>query len=143
MEARGIDVRQAGELIGTGYRQARRLHQIHMAAPPIRRALARGQIDSRVATELVRIFGIFAREDETPERVVALRRIDSLIERIVREQWPLRRLERYGARIAGGTPAGEEGAAEAEGSSAPAPEAVPRATGPLFAQKDGRMVIDV
>ena len=143
MEARGIDVRQAGELIGKGYRQARRLHQIHTAAPPIKRAVARGQIDARLATELVRIFGIFAREDETPERVVALRRIDSLIERIVREQWPLRRVERYGARIVGGTPVEEEGAAEAEGPSAPAPEAVSRASGPLFVQRDGRMVIDV
>lgn len=86
MEARGIDVREAGELMGKGYRQARRLLKLHTAAAPIKKALARGQIDSRVASELVRIFTVYAREDETPGNAIALRRIDSLIERIVREQ---------------------------------------------------------
>ena len=73
-----------------------------------------------------------------------MRRIDSLIERIVREQWPLRRVEQYGARVAGVTqPAsGEDGDAEA-GATVPAASRPGRmAGGPLFSCRDGRVVID-
>jgi ParB/RepB/Spo0J family partition protein len=143
MEARGIDVREAGELVGKGYRQARRLLQVHTAAAPIKKALARGQIDTRAASELVRIFTAYAREDETPGSAKALRRIDSLIERIVHEQWSLRRVEQYGARIAGGSQAsdGDEGG-EPRHETQPEPPPVRAAGEPLFVVRDGRIMID-
>jgi ParB family chromosome partitioning protein len=154
MEARGIDVRAAGELMGKSYRQARRLQQLHAAAPPIKRALARGHIDGRVAVEMVRIFGKLAREDETPGSTVALRRIDALIERVMREQWSLRRVERHAARVVG---RGEPEAGEDDGASEPAvigtaeaPPGAPRrapsgAATPaaLCTRQDGRVEIDL
>jgi ParB family chromosome partitioning protein len=140
MESRGIDVREAGELIGKGYRQARRLLQLHTAAPPIKKAIARGQIDPRVAGELVRLFTSYAREDETPGNAVALRRIDALIGRIAGEEWPLRRVERYVARVVGDAGHGE-GEGEAEPIAGPQPPAAPPGA-PLFRNRDGQVVID-
>ncbi len=153
VEARGIDVRAAGELMGKSYRQARRLQQIHAAAPPIKRALARGQIDGRTAVEMVRIFGKLAREDETPGTTVALRRIDALIERVVREHWSVRRVERHAGRIVGGgaPEAGEnedgsetatvEATVTRVGALRKAP-AAPADPGALCTREEGRIVID-
>ncbi len=157
MEARGIDVREAGELIGKGYRQARRLQQLHTAAPPIKRALARGQIDARVAVEMIRVFNRFVREDESPSSAVALRRIESLIERVVRDQWSLKRIEQYAARVAGG--GGSEAASEedarpdheasdgsgptASSSGAARLPADESRRGALVGRKDGRLLVDV
>jgi ParB family chromosome partitioning protein len=145
MESRGIDVREAGELIGRGYRQARRLLQLHTAAAPIKKALARGQIDARAATELVRIFTNYARGDESPGNAKALRRIDTLIERIVSQQWSLRTVEQFAARVAGGAEA--QGADEGETGAGPplAPSPSPAATSgePVFARRGSRILIDV
>ncbi len=101
MEARGVDVKEAGELIGKTYRQARRLHQLHTAAAPIKRAVVRGQLDARTALEMVRIHNRFAREDSSASGGVALRRIERLIDRFVAEQWSVRKLEQYAARLEG------------------------------------------
>ncbi len=152
MEARGIDVRQAGELIGRGYRQARRLLQLHATAPPIKRAVARGQIDPRIAVELIRVFNVFAREDDSATSAVALRRIDNVIERVVREQWSLKRVEQYAVRIGGGAgadPASDEDLATEEPSASGRPEtsdargANQVRQGPLASPRDGGLFIDV
>lgn len=95
MEERQVDAKEAGELLGKSQRQVRRLLQLHEAAAPIKRAVARRQLDARAAVELVRIHKVYLREDETPSGVKALRRIERLIERYVREQWPVRRLEKF------------------------------------------------
>ena len=111
MDARGVDVKEAGELMGKTYRQARRLHQLHTAAAPIKRAVVRGQLDARTALEMVRIHNRFAREDTTPSGSAALRRIERLIERFVSQKWTMRKLEQYAARLEG-----------REGSAAPSDE---------------------
>lgn len=99
MEARGIDAKEAGELLGRSARQARRLVQLHTAAAPIKRAVARGQLDTRVAIELVRIHNRFVREDASPSGSGALRKIERLVERYVGEGWTMRKLERFAARL--------------------------------------------
>jgi ParB/RepB/Spo0J family partition protein len=99
MEARGIDAEEAGALLGKSQRQARRLLQLHAAAAPIKRAVARGQLDGRVALEMVRIHNRFSREDASPSGAVALKRIERLVERYVGEGWTMRKLERFAARL--------------------------------------------
>jgi hypothetical protein len=66
-------------------------------------ALGRGQIDLRMALELVRVFNAYVREDESPAGKVALRRIDALVQRIVLEAWSVKRLELYAAKVVGGS----------------------------------------
>lgn len=102
MEAREIDVREAGELIGRSYAQARRLYRIHTAVEPIKQALIRGDLDARGAIEVDRIFNALA---ETAGKQEALKRTEKLVDRIVRERWPIRRIEQHAKKIAGG---GEE-----------------------------------
>jgi len=98
MAERKIDVKEAGELIGKPPRQARRLLQLHSAAAPIKRAIVRGQVESRAALEFVRIHNQFVREDPSPGGGLALRRIDRLIERFLTEGWNMRRLERFASK---------------------------------------------
>lgn len=99
MEARSIDVKEAGELLGKSQRQARRLLQLHTAAAPIRKAAARGQVDARAAVELVRVHNRYVREDPSPAGSEALKRIERLVERFVKEEWSVRRLEQFVARL--------------------------------------------
>jgi ParB family chromosome partitioning protein len=120
MEAREIDVREAGALIGRSYAQARRLYRIHMAVEPIKQALIRGQLDARGAIEVDRIFNAVA---ETAGKDEALKRVEKLLERIVREKWPIRRIEQHAKKIAGGDTEEEmEGGAVA----VPAPASGPK-----------------
>jgi ParB family transcriptional regulator, chromosome partitioning protein len=102
MEAREIDVREAGELIGRSYAQARRLYRIHTAVEPIKQALIRGDLDARGAIEVDRIFNALA---STAGKEDALKRTEKLLDRIVGERWPIRRIEQHAKKIAGG---GEE-----------------------------------
>jgi ParB family transcriptional regulator, chromosome partitioning protein len=157
MQARRIGVREAGELIGKSCIQARRLHQLHTAAAPIKKAVVRGQIDARAALELTRIFNRLAREDETPSSSDALRRIEKLIERVVREQWSIRKLEQYTAKLVGrgeddaspSSDAADVASVPAQSASLP-PVAVPDArkqsspsARPLFRESEGHLVIDL
>jgi ParB family chromosome partitioning protein len=148
MEARHIDAKEAGDLLGKGQRQVRRLLQLHAAAAPIKRAVARGQLDARAAIEMVRIHKCFLREDESPSGAQALKRIERLIERYVREQWPMRRLEKFEAQTESKDPAEGETAPDLAPTSA-APSArtskVPDAPEARFvmARTDGRLTIDL
>jgi ParB family transcriptional regulator, chromosome partitioning protein len=99
MEARESDVREAGALIGRSYAQARRLYRVHMAVEPIKQALIRGELDARGAIEVDRIFNALA---ETAGKDEALKRVEKLLERIVREKWPIRRIEQHAKKVAGG-----------------------------------------
>jgi ParB family chromosome partitioning protein len=99
MDARDIDVREAGELIGRSYAQARRLYRIHMAIEPIKQAIVRGDLDARAGIEVDRIFKALAAGASKEE---AQRRTEKLLERIVREKWPIRRIEAQAKRVAGG-----------------------------------------
>jgi ParB family chromosome partitioning protein len=117
MAARELEVREAGELIGRSYAQARRLYRIHMAVEPIKKALIRGELDARGAIEVDRVFNAVAKAVGNEE---ALKRVEKLLERIVREKWSIRRIEQHAKKAAGGD--GEESAAAT--SSGPSGEAV-------------------
>ncbi|MBI5068693.1 MAG: ParB/RepB/Spo0J family partition protein [Deltaproteobacteria bacterium] len=152
MEERGLDVKEAGELMGKSARQARRMLQLNAAAAPIKRAVARGQLDGRVALEMVRIHNRFAREDESPSGARALKRIERLIERFVGEGWSMRRLETLAAKLeAGKADADESDVAEPRPSdSAPRHRRVTGATGggvgsspvPVTERTGDRLVLD-
>ena len=151
MEERHIDAKEAGELLGKGQRQVRRLLQLHGAAAPIKRAVARGQLDGRAAVEMVRIHKCYLREDETPSGAQALKRIERLIERYVREQWTVRRLEKFEARTDPEGPAARESEPEEVGVS-PDPAAPIAATArvsagqeprPAVARAAGKITIDL
>jgi ParB family chromosome partitioning protein len=99
MEARGLDAKGAGELLGMNARQARRLLQLHGTAAPIKRAVVRGVLDARIALEMVRIYNRLRREDESAAGTKALQKIERLIERYVSEAWTMRKLERFAAKL--------------------------------------------
>jgi ParB family transcriptional regulator, chromosome partitioning protein len=117
MEVRQLDVREAGELMGRSYIQARRLHRIHTAVGPIKDAVRRGDLDARAAVEVIRIYNTLAQKDLSPELRDTGARIEKLIERIATEKWSARRIEQYATKLGAG--AGEEDAEPAGGSSAP------------------------
>ena len=159
MEARKLDVREAGELMGRSYAQSRRLHRIAVAIEPIKQAILRGDLDARAAIEVDRVYNAFAQKDMTVGLAEAVRKTEQLIERIVREGWSIRRLEQFAKKTAGaggepeesGSPKSEELRAEAEpvgspttASSAPAAgEHAPAvAPPPLFTRADGRVLIE-
>jgi len=160
MEARGIDVKEAGELLGKGPRQARRLLQLHTAAAPIKRAVARGQLDARAAVEMVRVHNRYVREDETPSSSEALKRIERLVERYVNEEWSVRRLEQFVARLEGKGPAAEATEFGSEDAGKAKPRSVLEASGakgsaststvepttvpaPVMERKGGKLELDV
>ena len=158
MEARRLDAKDAGELLGMNARKAKRLLQLHGAAAPIKRAVTRGQLDARIALEMVRIHNRFRREDESPSGTRALQKIERLIERYLNESWTMRKLERFAAKLDPKTngvddPAGDPDdtheklrAREASTRKAgPAPERqnTGRPAGALAEMKSGRLVIEV
>jgi ParB family chromosome partitioning protein len=112
MEARGVDVREAGELMGRSYIQARRLHRLHTAVDPIKQAVVRGDLDARAAVDVVRIYNTLAKTDMSVDLRDTASKIEKLIERMVRERWSARRIEQYATKLGAG--ASEE---EAEGAS--------------------------
>jgi hypothetical protein len=99
MAARELDVREAGELIGRSYARARPLYRIHMAVEPIKKALIGGELDARGAIEVDRVFNALEKAVGNED---ALKRVDKLLARIVREKWPIRRIEQHAKKVAGG-----------------------------------------
>jgi ParB family chromosome partitioning protein len=116
MESRGLEVREAGELMGRSYIQARRLHRLHTAIDPIKQAAVRGDLDARAAVDVIRIYNTLAKTDMSVELRETAARIEKLIERIAREKWSARRIEQYATRLGAGV--SEE---EAERASSAAP----------------------
>lgn len=154
MEARSIDVKEAGELLGRSQRQARRLLQLHAAAAPIKKAAARGQLDARAAVELVRVHNRYVREDPSPTGNEALKRIERLVDRFVKEEWSVRRLEQFVARLeAKDAPDSKGGAAQdvdtegraakGDGDVAPAPAGATKSRRPIVERVGETLVLDV
>ena len=139
-----------------------------MAIEPIKQALIREQLDARGAIEVDRIYNAF---EERAGRDEALSRTEKLLERIVREKWPIRRIEKHAKKVAGG--GGEhddaeptaDGAEIAGGAPAPPPDGAsagrpdggrepeqpasrdavvtsPTRPHPLFSQEGGRVIIE-
>ncbi len=102
MEAFSVGAKEAGELIGCSYQQARRLIQLHEAPHPIRDAVVQGHVDARAALELVRIYNRLAQRGGPEAKQRALADVDELIDRVVNERWSIRRLEMYARDLEGG-----------------------------------------
>ena len=154
MEARSIDVKEAGELLGKSQRQARRLLQLHTAAAPIKKAAARGQLDARAAVELVRVHNRYVREDPSPAGSEALKRIERLVERFVKEEWSVRRLEQFVARLEAKDAPDSKGSAaqgvaadgratRGDGDTAPAPAGATTSRRPIVERLGETLVLDV
>ncbi len=154
MEARSIDVKEAGELLGKSQRQARRLLQLHTAAAPIKKAASRGQLDARAAVELVRVHNRYVREDPSPAGSEALKRIERLVERFVKEEWSVRRLEQFVARLeAKDAPDSKPGAAQdvaaerragrSDADAVPAPAGATKGRRPIVERVGETLVLDV
>lgn len=136
MDSRNLDVREAGELIGRSYPQARRLYRIHMAIDAIKQAVIRGQLDARGAIEVDRIYNALLGRVGRDE---ALGRTQKLLERIVKEKWPIRRIEKHAKEIAGGAcddDAAEPVAADSGATGGPPAPGTGRTESPE--QRDGR-----
>ena len=118
METRGVDVREAGELMGRSYIQARRLFRLHHAVDPIKKAVASGDLDARAAVEVVRIYNTLAQADLSVELRDTVDKISKLLERIIREKWSARRIEQYATKLGAGV-AEDEG--DGAGQEPPAP----------------------
>jgi hypothetical protein len=97
MRSRALDVRAAGELIGLSYAQARRLSRIHLAIPPIKQAVACGDLHARAAIELDRIHNAHVKSAGPEE---GQRQTEELLDRILRERWSVRRIEEHAKRVA-------------------------------------------
>lgn len=138
MESRGIDVREAGELMGRSYIQARRLHRLHLAVEPIKQSVVRGDLDARAAVEVVRIYNKFAKTDTSVELRDTVTKIEALIERIVREKWSARRLEQYATKLGAGA---SEDDAEV-GASVTTPPAPAREPQPSRVEKAGSAEVE-
>jgi ParB/RepB/Spo0J family partition protein len=124
METRAIDVREAGELMGRSYIQARRLHRLHHAVDSIKQVVANGELDPRAAVEVIRIYNKLAQTDMSVELRDTASRVTKLIERIVRERWTYRRIEQYATKLGAG--ASEEDAEAADPPTRPADSPRPR-----------------
>lgn len=133
MEVRQLDVREAGELMGRSYIQARRLHRIHTAVTPIKDAVRRGDLDARAAVEVVRIYNTLAQKDLSPELRDTTKRIEKLIERIAGEKWSARRIEQYATKLGAG--AGED---DADPAGPPAPAPRPTSSEPATCREPAR-----
>ena len=118
METRAIDVREAGELMGRSYIQARRLQRLHHAVAPIKQVVANGELDARAAVEVIRIYNKLSQTDMSVELRDTASRVTKLIEQIVREQWTYRRIEQYATKLGAG--ASEEDAEAVDPTSRPA-----------------------
>jgi hypothetical protein len=129
MQSQKIDVRAAGKLMGWSYVQARRLHRIHVAIPAIKQAIFHGQLHARAAIEVVRIHNAHVKALGPEE---GQRRTEELLERIVRERWSIRRIERHAKQLV------------AAALRVPAPVSVPQGgpQAPLLVRGKGRVVID-
>jgi hypothetical protein len=90
-----------------------------MAVEPIKKALIRGELDARGAIEVDRVFKALEKAVGNEE---ALKRVEKLLDRIVRERWPIRRIEQHAKKVAGGD---DEESAASSGLSGEAVTAAP------------------
>lgn len=95
IEARAVSLRDAGRLLGKTYSQAKRLHQLHEAAAPIKQAVLHRLIDARTAIELTRLHNRLARQLPAAREDEVLGKLQEIIDRVIRERWSIRTLERY------------------------------------------------
>lgn len=124
IEKTGYDVKEAGEEMGKTVQQAYMLLRIHEGPDPVKARLMKGSIDLRAASELIRIYNCYAKEDAAK----ALTKLEKVMDRAEAEGWPVRRLEAFARELKGGpkkktAPATKEAGASAVASSAATPMA--------------------
>jgi ParB family chromosome partitioning protein len=130
IEKTGYDVKEAGEEMGKTVQQAYMLLRIHDGPMPVKARLMKGSVDLRAASEFIRIYNCYAKEDASK----ALSKLEKVMERAEAEGWPVRRLEAFARELKGGskkkiTPATKEGGGSAVAPSPAAPTAAAASAG--------------
>lgn len=95
IEKTGYDVKEAGEEMGKSVPQAYMLLRIHEGPEPVKARLMKGSIDLRAASEFIRIYNSYAKEDPAK----ALSKLEKVMERAEAEGWPVRRLESFAREL--------------------------------------------
>jgi hypothetical protein len=95
----GYDVKEAGEEMGKSVPQAYMLLRIHEGPDPVKSRLMKGSIDLRAASEFIRIYNCYAKEDAAR----ALTKLEKVMDRAEAEGWPVRRLEAFARELKGGS----------------------------------------
>lgn len=98
MEKTGYDVKEAGEEMGKTVQQTYMLLRIHDGPDPVKARLMKGSIDLRAASEFIRIYNCYAKEDAAK----ALTKLEKVMERAEAEGWPVRRLEAFARELKSG-----------------------------------------
>lgn len=160
MDQRGIDVKEAGALMGRTYIQARRLRRIHNAPLIVKAKLRSQELSLRVAVELLRIYNSYVRENPSGGRERATAKFETLVDRVIREGWSRKAVEAFATKIGaaqeGDDVADDDGSGEDRtpvGGSGPSQSASDNASGGdgpraeedsswrLFDERDGRVTV--
>ncbi len=126
MEKTGYDVKEAGEEMGKTVQQAYMLLRINDGPTAVKTRLINGSIDLRAASEFIRIYNWYAKEDKAK----ALTRLEKVMDRAEAEGWAVRRLEAFARDLKGGPkkkPALATNLSDAPGTQASSP--APAGTG--------------
>ena len=99
MAQRGIDVKEAGALMGRTYAQARRLRRIYNAPLLVKAKLRSRDLSPRVAIELLRVYNVYLREDPSDAKERATGRFERLVDKVVEEGWSRKALEAFAKKI--------------------------------------------
>ena len=124
MDKTGYDVKEAGEEIGRTAQQAYMLLRIHDGPSPVKARLIKGSIDVRAASELIRIYNSYAKEDKAK----ALARLEKVMDRAEAECWPVRRLEAFARELKGEPKKKARATKLGDGHADPAPSPTPGTT---------------
>lgn len=98
IEKTGYDVKEAGEEMGKTVPQAYMLLRIHEGPDPVKGRLMKGSIDLRAASEFIRIYNCYAKEDAAK----ALSKLEKVMETAEAEGWSVRRLEAFARELKSG-----------------------------------------
>jgi hypothetical protein len=110
MEEEGLDVAALAGQLHWPLRKVQRLLEIHEAPESVKCAIVNGvEVDGarrvlqlRHALDVVRAFRHFAKADKSPTSENALRRAEKLIQRVLLEEWPAKRLQDFVAALGRG-----------------------------------------
>jgi ParB family chromosome partitioning protein len=126
IEKTGYDVKEAGEEMGKTVQQAYMLLRIHDGPMPVKVRLTKGSIDLRAASEFIRIYNCYAKEDAAK----ALTKLEKVMDRAEAEGWPVRRLEAFARELKNGPKKKAAPATKESGASViPSPPGAPTVAG--------------
>jgi ParB/RepB/Spo0J family partition protein len=110
MQEEGLDTSAVAEQLRWPVRKVQRLVEIHEAPDVVKAAIVVGidvagerrMLAPSHALDVVRAYRHFAKADESPTNENALRRTEKLVQRVVVEEWPAKRLQDFVAALGRG-----------------------------------------